>query len=169
MYSFSVNQTVNKGVAQLMRLGVAASRMGGLADRQARAEMRGLQGVLNIEFTGPDGGGWHLAFNDRELRLAKGLVSDPRSTVRVKPQDYLALLAGDLSPSIARMTGKLRVIGDPNLAIAFSASLGNLRALQRARGLRGFVGRRIVGRALRAGSYETPAPKANPEAPETRP
>ena len=52
----------------LMNLSVQATRWAArwVAGGEARrAEMKGLAGVLNIEFTGDDGGAvWHVSFDD---------------------------------------------------------------------------------------------------------
>jgi putative sterol carrier protein len=75
--------------------------------------------------------------------------------VRLRPEDYLAMVAGDLSYSVARMTGKVRVSGDGNFGFLFGAAVENLRAAQEASGVRGRVARAVIGRALRKGGYET--------------
>jgi putative sterol carrier protein len=144
---------VNKGVQMLMRLGVLATRLSGgrVADERARAEMRGLSGVMNLEFTGADGGGWHIAFDDGKVSMAPGLRDGARATIKLKPEDYLALLAGDLSYSVARMTGKVRVSGDGHFGMIFGAFVENMRAAQTMTGLRGAIARTVIGRALRKG------------------
>lgn len=144
---------MNQGIETLMRLGRLGARWAPVSEQQ-RAEMRGLEGVMNLEFTGPDGGGWHVRFGDGTVRLEPGLEPNARATVRIKPQDYLALVAGDLSFSVAKMTGKIRVAGDGHFGILFAAFFENLRAAQSQPGLRGWVARRAVARALRKGNYQ---------------
>lgn len=146
---------MNKGVQMLMKLGAFATRLGRgrMVDERARAEMRGVSGVMNLEFTGPDGGVWHIAFDEGKVAMAPGLVENARATLKVKPEDYLALLAGDLSYSVARMTGKVRVSGDGHFGMIFGAAVENTRAAQAAKGLRGAVARAVISRALRKGGY----------------
>lgn len=144
---------MNQGIEMLMKLGQLATRWAPVSEQQ-RTEMRGLEGTMNLEFTGPDGGGWHVRFGDGRVRLGPGLASDARATVRIKPEDYLALVAGDLSYSVARMTGKIRVAGDGHFGILLGAFFENIRAAQSRPGLRGWIARRTVARALRKGSYE---------------
>jgi putative sterol carrier protein len=146
---------MNKGVQMLMKMGALATRIGPgrAAEERARAEMRGLSGVLNLDFTGPDGGGWHVAFDDGRVSMAPGLVDNARATLKVKPDDYLAMLAGDLSYSVARMTGKVRVNGDGHFGIIFGAFIENMRAAQSLKGVRGVIARALIGRALRKGNY----------------
>ena len=146
---------MNKGVEMLMKLGTLATRIGRgrVADERARAEMRGLIGVMNMEFTGSDGGGWHIAFDDGQIVMARGLVENARATIKMKPEDYLAMLAGDLSYSVARMTGRVRVAGDGHFGMIFGAFVENLRAAQSVKGLRGGIARAVIGRALRKGGY----------------
>jgi putative sterol carrier protein len=146
---------VNSGVEMLMKLGAFTTRMarGRMVDERARAEMRGLSGVMNLEFSGSDGGGWHVEFGDGKVLLARGLIDDARATVRVTPQDYLALLAGDLSYSVARMTGRVRVAGDGHFGMIFGAFVENIRTAQMVKGVRGAIARAVVARALRKGGY----------------
>lgn len=124
-----------------------------MPDERARAEMRGLSGVMNLEFTGPDGGAWHVVFADGRVSMAPGLAENARATVKLRPEDYLALLAGDLSYSVARMTGKVRLTGDGHFGMIFGAFVENTRAAQVARGLRGAIARAVISRALRKGGY----------------
>jgi hypothetical protein len=94
-----------------------------------------------------------VAFDDGKVALRPGLVDNARATLKVKPEDYLALLAGDLSYSVARMTGKVRVTGDGHFGIIFGAFVENTRAAQSLKGLRGAIARAVIGRALRKGGY----------------
>ena len=66
---------MNRGVQMLMKLGAFALRVGqGRAvDERTRAEMRGVNGVMNLELTGPDGGGWHVAFDEIVVAPAAAL------------------------------------------------------------------------------------------------
>jgi putative sterol carrier protein len=144
----------------LMNLGVRASRWGGnLAGGESqRAELRGLRGAMNIEFIGDDGGAtWNVRFDDGRVTMGKGPAADSRATVRVNPKDYLAMVAGDLGWSTARMTGKVRVVGDGHFGMTFGASVEGLKAGRRAKGLRGWVVRFVTNRAFRKGGYQ---PKA---------
>lgn len=150
---------MNKGVEMLMKLGAFATRIsrGRMADERVRAEMRGLTGVMNLEFTGDDGGAWHVGFDEGAVTMAPGLVEQARATVRLKSEDYLAMLAGDLAYSTARMTGKVRVAGDGHFGMFFGAMVENLRAAQTLPGLRGRIARAVIGRALRKGGYRRKA------------
>lgn len=135
-----------RGVARLAGLG---SRFGSEA---ARAEARGIAGTLNLELA-DDGGGWHLEFRDGALRIAPGLAEGARTTVRVRGRDLLALAAGDATVASSRLTGKVRVSGDGNLGMMFDALIGSLQNAQKAPGVRGWIARRFVARALRKGGY----------------
>jgi len=151
---------MNAGAAMLMNLSVQATRWAArwVAGGEARrAEMKGLAGVLNIEFTGDDGGAvWHVSFDDGRVVMRKGAGENPRATVRLQPRDYLAMVAGDLAYSTARMTGRIRLSGDGHFGIVFGASVENLRTAARAPGPVGWIARRLIGRALRKGGYTSP-------------
>ena len=148
---------MNPGVTAVMKLVQVGIRLG---DTEAqRAERRGISGILNLEFTGDDGGGWHVDFRDGGVSLAPGLAAGPRATVRMTPESFLALVAGDQSISVARMTGRVRLAGDGNFGPVFSAFVGGLQNAQKLPGFRGWMTRRLVRRALRKGGYE---PRAAP-------
>jgi hypothetical protein len=149
---------MNPGVESMMKFARVAARLGGrtLSEGQ-RAELRGVTGTLNIEFTGPDGGGWHIDFRDGLATVSPGLAEKPRATVRLKPEDYLAMLAGDLSMSVAKLTGKVRVSGDGGFGIIFGGFVGSILNAKAARGLQGRMARMAIRRALRKGGY---VPKA---------
>jgi len=151
---------MNPGVTAVMKLVQLGIR---LADSQAqRAEMRGITGVLNLEFTGDEGGGWHLEFGEGRVSLAPGLAVEPRATMRMTPESFLALVAGDQTISVARMTGRVRLAGDGNFGPVFSAFVSGLRNAQRLPGFRGWMTRRLVRRALRKGGYQPrPAPRSS--------
>ena len=144
---------MNPGVEALLRLVAATARLGSrFASEAARAEARGMRGTLNLEIA-DGGGGWHLEFRDGALRVRPGLVEDARATVRVRERDLLALAAGDATIASCRLTGRVRVSGDGNLGMMFDAMIGSLQNAQKAPGLRGWLARRFVGRALRKGGY----------------
>jgi len=152
---------VNAGATALMKLLRGAARIGSrFADDGQRAELRGVTGAVTIEFTGDDGGAWHLDFRDGQTRIVPGAAASPRATVRVRPEDFLALVAGDLSSTVARMTGRVRVAGDGNFGMIFDAVVGGLRNATAARGIAGWVARRLVDRALRKGGYVRRAARA---------
>lgn len=147
---------MNPGVESMMKFARTAARLGqrALSDGQ-RAELRGVNGTLNIEFTGPDGGGWHIDFRDGLASLSPGLAADARATVRLKPEDYLAILAGDLSLSVAKLTGKVRVSGDGGFGMIFGGFVGSILNAKQAGGLQGRMTRWSIRRALRKGGYKT--------------
>jgi hypothetical protein len=150
---------MNPGVTAIMKLVQVGIRLG---DSEAqRAERRGITGVMNLEFTGEDGGGWHVEFRDGNVRVAPGLAPEPRATMRMTPGVFLALVAGDQAISVARMTGRVRLAGDGSFGPVFSAFVGGLQNAQRLPGFRGWMTRRLVHRALRKGGYQ-PVPKPVP-------
>src|SRR2546430_17420021 len=103
---------MNAGAAMLMNLSVQATRWAArwtAGGEARRAEMKGLAGVLNIEFTGDDGGGvWHVSFDDGRGVRRKGAGENPRATVRLQPRDYLAMVAGDLTATPPHLVGRGR-------------------------------------------------------------
>jgi hypothetical protein len=148
---------MNAGVTGIMKLIQTGIRLG--ESTAQRAELRGISGTLNIEFTGRESGGWHVEFRDGRVRLTPGLAPEPRATVRMAPEVFLALVAGEQTMSVARMTGKVRLVGDGNFGPVFAAFVGSLQNAQKLPGFRGWMTRFLVQRALRKGGHR---PKARP-------
>ena len=142
---------MNPGVTALMRFAQFGSRAA--RSEAQRAEMRGVTGALNVEFTGVDGGAWHMNFQDGAISMAAGLAAAPRATVRISTEDFMALVAGDQTMSVARMTGKIRAKGDGGFGIIFGGLVGSLQNAQRVPGWRGSLARLFIRRALRKGRY----------------
>jgi hypothetical protein len=63
------------------------------------------------------------------------------------------MVSGDMSISVARMTGKVRVAGDGHFGIIFNGFVGAMQNAQAAPGVRGWITRAAVRRALRKGGY----------------
>jgi len=148
---------MNPGVDLLMTIVGFGARFAPRSESQ-RAEMRGLHGTMNLELTDGEGG-WHVDFENDAISIARGLKGDARATVRMKAGDFMAMVAGDMQISTARMTGRFRIAGDGHFGILFGGIVGSLRVAMTAPGVAGFVARKMIGLALRRGGYKPQPPK----------
>jgi hypothetical protein len=83
----------------------------------ALEEMRKLDGVIQMQVTGAEGGDWAVAF-----KLGPGPIpDDPTTIVSITAEDAAALETGELDPMQAFMGGKLQVQGDMTLMMQMQA------------------------------------------------
>ena len=146
---------MNRGVDLLMTIVGFGARFAPRPESQ-KAEMRGLKGTMNFELADGEGT-WHVEFDESDVTVGRGAKEGARATVKMKAQDFLAMVAGDVQMSTARMTGRFRIIGDGHFGILFGGIVGALRGAMGAPGIPGFVARTAIGLALRRGGY-TPKP-----------
>jgi ribonucleoside-diphosphate reductase beta chain len=72
---------------------------------------RGHRFTVAYELVGEGGGTWRVEVDDGKLRVERGLGEDPDAIVRIRYTDWLALLAGELTPPEAMRLGKTEVEG----------------------------------------------------------
>ena len=63
------------------------------------------------ELVGEHGGAWRVEVDDGRVRVERGRGEDPDSIVRIRYEDWLRLLSGELSPPDAMRLGKTEVEG----------------------------------------------------------
>lgn len=67
-----------------------------------------------FDLSGDDGGQWTVKINDGTCDVEKGATADPKATVHMNADDYVAMMTGNLNPMMAFMSGKVKVEGDLN-------------------------------------------------------
>ena len=72
--------------------------------------------VIQLRISGKDGGDWYAAIKDKTCTLTEGVADDPKATLEMAADDYVALATGQLSGMKAFATKKLKVTGDLGLA-----------------------------------------------------
>lgn len=83
----------------------------------------GMNAVCNFEVSGEDGGEYHVVVHDGGGEAGPGIAESPNLTVSVRDTDLVALRQGNLNPTSAFMTGKLKIKGDMGLALKLAALL----------------------------------------------
>jgi len=84
------------------------------------ADFAGLDALVRFDY-GPAGA---LFVDARAVPPAVAREGrEPRTTIRMAPDDFARMLDGDLSPMWAFTTGKLKVQGDMGLAMKLAALL----------------------------------------------
>lgn len=80
---------------------------------------RGLDGVVQLDLDGDDGGQYVLHIQDQELTVEEGTHDDPTVTISTTAQDWLDVSQGEVNPMSLMMRGKLTVSGSMSLATKF--------------------------------------------------
>ena len=124
--------------------------LGALPSRpEARAEARGINGAVNLVFTGARPSRWHFVLRDGRLGVHEGLADTARATLTLRDRTFALLLAGRLEPTTATMTGRIRLRGDGEFGFLLGGLVEQFRNLRLAPGLRGWPGRRFARHVLR--------------------
>jgi putative sterol carrier protein len=88
-----------------------------LPNKLAPEKLAGLDMTLQFSITGPNGGDWVLTIKDNKAEVKTGTMENPKITLKMKDEDYVKLVNGELSGQKAFMSGKLKFKGDMNTGI----------------------------------------------------
>lgn len=77
----------------------------------------GVDVIIQLNITGPNGGDWIVTIKDQKLGTQQGLHPSPSLAIRMADTDYVDLINGKLSGERAFMTGKLKFKGNMALAL----------------------------------------------------
>ncbi|NNE69277.1 MAG: SCP2 sterol-binding domain-containing protein [Rhodothermales bacterium] len=84
-----------------------------------RAE--GIEGTVQLNLTGEDGGNYVLHFADKTYRSEEGEIEDPTVRVTADTKDWMDVSLGNVNPMMLMMKGKLKVKGSVALATKFQS------------------------------------------------
>jgi putative sterol carrier protein len=74
--------------------------------------------IVHFKFTGAEAGEWNATIQNGTCQIAQGIPrARPTITIAADSEDYRRIVSGQLDPSKAFMEGKLRLTGDPALAM----------------------------------------------------
>jgi putative sterol carrier protein len=62
-------------------------------------------------------GQWTVTVDDGKVSVAEGATGDPDCTITASEENFERIVAGELNPTSAYMTGKLKVKGDMGAAM----------------------------------------------------
>jgi len=71
----------------------------------------GVDAVIQMNITGPNGGDWIVIIKDQKLEVQQGIHPSPSISIRMADTDYMDMVNGKLSGERAFMTGKLKFRG----------------------------------------------------------
>ena len=71
----------------------------------------GVDAVIQMNITGPNGGDWIVIIKNQKLEVQQGIHPSPSISIRMADTDYMDMVNGKLSGERAFMTGKLKFRG----------------------------------------------------------
>jgi putative sterol carrier protein len=79
--------------------------------------LEGIEGVLQFNLSGDQGGNWYLTVKDKKMELTDGIAENPRITLSASAKDFKNIVTGKTNAMQAFMLGKIKISGDMNLAM----------------------------------------------------
>jgi putative sterol carrier protein len=95
-----------------------------LINRFDPAKAKGISAVIQINPSGADDGPHAINIADGQANIVEGSADNPNATIDVAVQDWADINTGKLDPTMAFMSGKLRVGGDLGLMMRFQSMFG---------------------------------------------
>ncbi len=85
------------------------------------SEAEGVDGVVQLDLDGDDGGQYYLVIEDQTLDIHEGTHDDPTVTIRTTVERWLKVNRGEASPMTMMMMGQLKVDGSLSMATKFQS------------------------------------------------
>jgi putative sterol carrier protein len=77
---------------------------------------KGVNAVIQYNLSGENGGEWFTTIADGTCAVAKGTSEEPRLTINMADEDFVAMSSGKANPMQLFMAGKVKVQGDLMMA-----------------------------------------------------
>jgi putative sterol carrier protein len=87
-----------------------------LPERFQADASKGVHAIFQFELSGDEGTTFHVSVDDGTMKVADGLAPSPTTTIKMNAVDYVKMVNGKLSGTMAFMKGLLKVTGNLMLA-----------------------------------------------------
>jgi putative sterol carrier protein len=77
---------------------------------------KGVKATIQFELGGDGGGTYHVVIDDGTLAVNEGAAAAPTTTLKMNAPDYVKMVNGELSGTMAFMRGMLKVTGNVMMA-----------------------------------------------------
>lgn len=77
----------------------------------------GIDTIVQFKFTGSEVTEWYVIVKDQKCQATQGLHPNPNMTMTVDADSYIKISTGELDPTLAFMSGKVKVAGDMSVAL----------------------------------------------------
>ncbi len=87
-----------------------------LPQRFVAGASKGVKAVFQFELSGEGGATFNVTVDDGTMKVADGQAESPSTTIKMNGDDYVKMVNGKLSGTMAFMKGMLKVTGNVMLA-----------------------------------------------------
>lgn len=87
-----------------------------LPQRFQAGAAKGVKAVFQFELSGDGGGTYHVKVEDGSMAVGEGPAPSANVTIKMKGDDYVQMVNGKLSGTMAFLKGKMKIAGDMMLA-----------------------------------------------------
>ena len=83
-----------------------------LDDRFVSEASKGVEHVYQFEFSGDQGGTWHVEVNDGSMNVHEGAHDAPSAVISTAPEIWVKIINADMTGLRAVITRKMKVSGN---------------------------------------------------------
>jgi putative sterol carrier protein len=87
-----------------------------LSQRFKPEAAKGVHAVFQFELSGDGGGTYHVKVDDGQMAVGEGAAPTANATIKMKGEDYVKMVNGKLSGTMAFLKGQMKIAGDMILA-----------------------------------------------------
>jgi len=87
---------------------------------------KGKEGIYQFELSGEDGGQFQIIIDENGGRALAGTEKEPHVTLMIDSDNFKDMVAKKLNPTVAFMSGKLKIKGNMGLALKLQTLLNSV-------------------------------------------